>query len=618
MTSTHAFASRRAKLASSVSFVLLGLTAGQAHAFGNYGTQIDAFCASVNGATPYQDQSCDLCHSGGFGNYVSPAWDWWYDSNQWSNFCGNVVAPNEAPVLDTIGNQAINQLETLAFTITATDPDGNNLSFTASGLPTGATFTDNGNGTASFSWTPSVDQSGNYPITFTVTDDGDPVASDSEEITVSVGIANNPPVLDTIGPQDATVDTELSFTVSATDPDNDGLILTAANLPVGATFTDNLDGSGTFTWTPAAGQEGGHNVLFSVTDTGVPQGTDTEEVAITVAGGNAAPVLNPIGNQTAQLDVELALNISATDADGDALTFNADNLPLSATFTDNGDGTAAFSWTPTAGDIGQVVTFSVSDDYTPPGSDSEDVTITLEGVNQPPVLDTIGNQNAYVDEALQLTFTGSDPDGDAISFSADPLPTGATLIDNTDGTATFSWIPAADQIGDHTLTVTITDSGDPVASDAEEFTINVMSRDLTVITGEVDIRHAYYHGRRGKLKVFGRGEPGAIVDVTDSDTGELLGSTTVNEDGRWKVRVYDLDEAPESVTATNGGFSDTEEVRDRHHRRHGKRHHRDHDRKHGRDRHDDDDHDNGYDYSWGPATEGYDYSNGRKDHDHDD
>jgi hypothetical protein len=90
-------------------------------------------------------------------------------------------------VLDAIGNKAINEAERLAFTVTATDPDGNGLTFSAGDLPPGAVFD---LATQIFSWTPDYGQSGNFPnVRFTVTDDGEPPASDSESITITVNEA---------------------------------------------------------------------------------------------------------------------------------------------------------------------------------------------------------------------------------------------------------------------------------------------------------------------------------------------------------------------------------------------------------------------------------------------
>ena len=97
-----------------------------------------------------------------------------------------VVDTNTAPTLNPIGGQTVEAGKLLSLTLTANDPDGDSLSFTASGLPTGASLTDHGNGTATLAWTPQLGQVGSYPVTITVTDDGLPPKSDSEQITIKV------------------------------------------------------------------------------------------------------------------------------------------------------------------------------------------------------------------------------------------------------------------------------------------------------------------------------------------------------------------------------------------------------------------------------------------------
>src|SRR5206468_12982120 len=76
--------------------------------------------------------------------------------------------PIWAPVLAAIGNKTVLENALLSFTVSATDPDADTLTYTATGLPTGVSFDP---ATRTFSWTPSYTQSGTYPsVTFTVTD----------------------------------------------------------------------------------------------------------------------------------------------------------------------------------------------------------------------------------------------------------------------------------------------------------------------------------------------------------------------------------------------------------------------------------------------------------------
>jgi subtilisin family serine protease len=74
---------------------------------------------------------------------------------------------NSPPVLSKIGNKTIPESMTISFTISATDEDGDTLTYSASGLPSGALFNA---ATKTFTWTPTYSQSGTYPVTFRVED----------------------------------------------------------------------------------------------------------------------------------------------------------------------------------------------------------------------------------------------------------------------------------------------------------------------------------------------------------------------------------------------------------------------------------------------------------------
>ena len=75
----------------------------------------------------------------------------------------------------------------LQFTVTASDPDGNSLTYSVSNLPAGASFD---SATQRFSWTPDYGQAGNYPsIHFEVSDGA---LLDSEDIVITVNAVNPP------------------------------------------------------------------------------------------------------------------------------------------------------------------------------------------------------------------------------------------------------------------------------------------------------------------------------------------------------------------------------------------------------------------------------------------
>ncbi len=388
------------------------------------------------------------------------------------------VAENTAPVLGSIGNQWVDEGQPLMFTVTALDSDGDNLSYAMGNIPTGAVFTDNGDGTATFRWTPDFGQAGNFPnVLFSVADDGVPSASDSETIAITVGDVNRPPVLNPIGDRMVAEGELLEFTLTATDPDGDNLRYTMGNAPTGVIPTDNGDGTATFRWTPDFAQAGNFpNVLFTVTDDGAPPTSDSETITITVGDVNRPPVLNPIGDRMVAEGELLEFTLTATDPDGDNLRYAMGNAPAGAAFTDNGDGTGTLRWTPDFAQAGNFpgVLFSVTDDGVPSTSDSETVTITVGDVNRPPVLSPMGDRTVAEGELLEFTLTAADPDGDSLSYVIDSIPTGATFADNGDGTAVFRWTPGFGQAGNFPdVLFTVIDDGAPPTSDAEAITITV-------------------------------------------------------------------------------------------------------------------------------------------------
>ena len=101
-------------------------------------------------------------------------------------------------------------------------------------------------------------------------------------------------------------------------------------------------------------------------------------------GGNLAPVLANINNQTITEGDTLIFSVTATDPDGPPpLILSASNTPSGSTFTDFGNGMGQFSWTNTTGAASNspyTVTFSATEDNGNGLSDSQQVTIIVNPV----------------------------------------------------------------------------------------------------------------------------------------------------------------------------------------------------------------------------------------------
>jgi VCBS repeat-containing protein len=170
-----------------------------------------------------------------------------YDGELYSNevVVTLTVAPvNDAPQLDTVADQVVDEGTVLSLTVTALDAESlvDTLIFSLStDAPDGANITPEG----VFTWTPTEVQGPDvYPITIQVTD-GE--LSDSAIFTVTVNEVNTAPVIDAISAQSVARGEILTFTATATDVDLPENVLTFSlgEAPTGATITAN----GVFSWT---------------------------------------------------------------------------------------------------------------------------------------------------------------------------------------------------------------------------------------------------------------------------------------------------------------------------------------------------------------------------------
>ena len=117
-------------------------------------------------------------------------------------------------------------------------------------------------------------------------DDGSNTNTATEDWVINISAPDNP-VLNKIGNKVTSEGNELKFIVSATDQDKDPITLYTNKLPEGASFVDNGDGKGTFTWIPNYNQSGSYKIEFTAEDnTGLK---DSEEITILVGNTKEPP-----------------------------------------------------------------------------------------------------------------------------------------------------------------------------------------------------------------------------------------------------------------------------------------------------------------------------------------
>ena len=352
-----------------------------------------------------------------------------------------MTAPVAVDDSDSIAEDGSSTVDVL---VNDSDVDGDGLSVTGVTQGSNGSVTDNGDGTLSY--VPDADWNGVDSYTYTVTDG---VLTDTATVTVTVGAVNDEPV----AVDDAAAiaeDGSSTVDVLANDSDVDGDTLSVQSVTQGSNGLVTDNGDGTVTYTPDPDWNGVDSYTYTVSDGAL---TDTATVTVTVAAVNDPPgavddadSISEDGSST----VDVLVNDS--DVEGDTLTVLSVTQGSNGSVTDNGDGTVTYSPDPDWNGIDSY-TYTVWD-----GTDSDTavVTVTVAAVNDEPVAvddsDSIAEDGSSTVDVLANDF---DVEGDILSVQSVTQGSNGSVVDNGDGTVTYT--PDADWNGTDSFSYTVTD-----------------------------------------------------------------------------------------------------------------------------------------------------------------
>jgi len=158
----------------------------------------------------------------------------------------------------------------------------------------------------------------------------------------------------------ATAGTVYTFQPTATDPEGGALTFAIVGRPIWATFST---ATGRLSGTPAASDVGSASgITISVSDGSAIASLPAFSIAVSAAatGANRPPVISGTATRTITVGATYTFQPSASDPDGNTLTFAIQGKPSWATFS---TATGRLTGAPTVADVGasQPVTISVSD-----------------------------------------------------------------------------------------------------------------------------------------------------------------------------------------------------------------------------------------------------------------
>ncbi|MGQ0598680.1 tandem-95 repeat protein, partial [Aquabacterium sp.] len=420
-----------------------------------------------------------------------------------------VTPVNDAPVSNSPSVSGAEDA-VITGTITASDVEGDTLSYQVSADPAHGQVTVASDG--SFSYTPTANYNGSDSFTVLVSDGqgGTTVST----VSVNITAVNDAPTTQNVSASGAE-DTAITGQVSGNDVDGDTLSYTKGSDPTHGSVTVQADGS--FSYTPTANFHGSDS--FTVTVSDGQGGTATSTISITVTPVNDAPLTNNVAATGAE-DTPITGQVSGSDVDGDTLSYTKGSDPTHGSITVQADG--SFSYTPTTNFSGSdSFTVTVSDGQG--GSTTSTVSITVTPVNDAPITYNISVSGAE-DAAITGQVTGSDADGDILSYAKGSDPTHGSVSVNSDGS--FSYTPTANFNGNDSFTVTVSDGQGGTATST--ISINVTPVNDAPVTSNVSATGAEDTPITGQVSASDvEGDTLSYAKASDPSHG----SVTVQADG---------------------------------------------------------------------------------------
>jgi hypothetical protein len=305
--------------------------------------------------------------------------------------------PNEAPMISGTPGTSVTEGENYLFQPSASDPDGDSLNFSIANKPVWASFDAS---TGTLSGNPADGSAGLYSdITISVSDGelSDSLASFAIQVEEAPQtLVAGPPVLASANVVDTNI--MLSWTMENAIPEGGYDI-----------FIDGVDTGNQYRTSNTSVSLSGLDLSQSHCFMVESRYTDTSEFyssnqlcSEAQGSANQAPVISGTPSSTATVGANYSFTPTASDADGDSLSFSVSNLPAWASF-DNQTGT--LSGDPQSMDVGSYdnILISVSD-----GTDSSQLAAFSILVEE---------QAALASASLDWAAPSTREDGTALSLS---------------------------------------------------------------------------------------------------------------------------------------------------------------------------------------------------------
>jgi len=353
----------------------------------------------------------------------------------------------------------------------AVDANGDTLTFKVTNGPFNGTYDSD-----THIYTPNKNFNGTDSFKY-IANDGS-LDSNEAKITITVSSVNDAPTATEIN---VTTDEDTSKTIilKGNDVDGDTLQYKITHTPQHGTYDLT-----TQKYTPNTNFNGTDNFTYVANDGIVDSAPAT--VTITVNAINDIPTADSFTLSTNE-DTAITVALTGNDVDGDPLTFKVVISPNNGTF----DGT---TYTPNANFNGTDSFTYVANDGTEDSSEAT-VSITIIAINDAPIAKE-EEITLNEDESTNITLSGTDIDGDPLTFRVTTPPNNGTFDGTTytpnanfNGTDSFTYVANDGTIDSApaTINITVKAVNDTPVANSQDLTTDINTAlDITLTGTDID------------------------------------------------------------------------------------------------------------------------------------
>ena len=314
------------------------------------------------------------------------------------------------PIFENIGNKFLNENEELKIILNAYDPDGDQITFSASNLPEGAGFENN-----TFYWKPSYDTikkvdfidrvvdkftplSKSFYVKFTASSDHAKVV---QNVVITVKDMNRLPVLEDMEPITINEDESLKISPDVYDLDGDKVSISYSGFIKSDYYKSNF------------GDAGIYYVKVTVDD---GSGQTSKSVQINIKHVNRMPIFSKIETIKVSEGDNIAILLNAYDPDGDTINYSIDNAPQNSSINGN-----VFLWTPPYTLANKKETRKLDSVFVASDGKAETrqiVQVQISNKNRiPKIINATKSVVAKVNEPVLLFVKATDEDDDDLDYT---------------------------------------------------------------------------------------------------------------------------------------------------------------------------------------------------------